>query len=878
MSILGSLQVRLGLDASTFASNFNRFSRATEKKVKAFQKSLSGIGNFGTMLGGAGLAAGLADVVSTAGDFQQSLSQVAAASGATGAEMQSLSDLALQMGRTTVFGANQVAAAMLDLGKAGISPAQMEAGTLAATLQLAATEGMDLSRAAEVIAEQMGAFGLSAEDSAAIADALAGAAIASTASVEGLAQALSQSAAVAHLSGASINDTAGALALLAQNGIKGSDAGTSLKTMMLRLVPPTKEAAVAMKKYGLSFKDSTGKVDSLTVVAGKLQDRLGKLSQAEKQSAMQTIFGTDAYRSAAIIMQGGTAELEKYISATRDKNAAEKLSEARTSGFNGAMARLKNSFESLKIEIAKGGLLDFLSGIADKATSAFSVFAQAPPWLKNTALGIAAAAALLPPLAFGLSTVAGVIPMFSGLVAGLTATALGPLGIVLIGLGYAMSKFSGSFSESFASLSTTNKTYVDDLKSAWADLGASAKSLWDEIGKWFADGSTDLGISAEQTSTDLKYFSTTWDEAVTGVVAAAELIIEWIKALVDGLRDFCQFIREEWNETVLPFITSLSDMSDTARSKLKDAENYVFDMANGAGKWFGDMSDSIFGTSEALEDFGETGKKVADEAVGHSWLTDLCQIGIENLRKFVSDGVNPAADSLSSFGGVGESLKIDLPDGTAKSYGARDRFKSLTESSSRAASDFESAWSISLRDTHQAIDEFVRSGSLRFNDLMKSIVADIAAAQLRKAATGLFEGVANSIGNLFGGSSSGSSGGSGGFFGSLASIGGGIFKALTSFEGGGFTGATARTGGVDGKGGFPAILHPRETVIDHAAIGKAARKSAVSSVTVSAPITLMPGVSREELARIIPEVQRNIIEIIPALVRRGGRYASAFGQ
>lgn len=876
MPVLGSLQVRLGLDAAAFQTHFNSFAKATERKVKAFQRSMSGIGNLGTLIGGAGLTAGLSDVVTTAGDFQQSLSQVAAASGATGGEMASLSELALEMGRTTVFGANQAAAAMLDLSKAGITPAQISGGTLAATMQLAATEGMELSRAAEVMAEQMGAFGLTAADAAGIADTLAGASIASTASVEGLAQALSQSAAVANLSGATINETAGALALLAQNGIKGSDAGTSLKTMFLRLVPPTKEAAVAMKKYGLSFKDSNGKLDSLTTVAGKLQDRLGKLTQVERQSALQTIFGTDAYRAAAIMMKGGSAELEKYISATRDKNAAEKLSEARTSGFNGAIARLRNSFESLKIEIARGGLLDFFAGLADKLASAAAWFAKSPPWIKNTAITLALVGAALPPIAFGLSTVAGLIPPLLTGFSGLAAFMLGPVGIIaaITGIAVAAAGLEGSFTDSIRNISTNNKPLVEDLKSSWESLAEKSRTIWQDITSTWTTSSAELAVSQQTATSENKIFATSWDEFMGGILAAAAYATEAVEAFITAMEKLGQWFATKWATDVQPYLDKISNGftkgvdSDPFLRKVRDS---MFG-SNVGTEYLNNFSDAATRSAAALEAFGETGKKVSDEAVGHSWLTDLCEKGIANFRSLITSGVTPAADSLSSFGDIGDGLQIDLPGYAPRAIPVNDRtLRPLADSANGTARDFQSAWAIALNDTNQAIDDFVRTGSLSFKDLMRSIVADFASAQLKKAASGLFSGVSSAISGMFAGSS-------GGFMSSIGSIGSSVLKGLASFDGGGYTGDSSRTGGIDGKGGSLAIMHPRETVIDHAAVGKSVRRHSRPSVNVSTPITLMPGVSREELARILPQVQRNIIDIIPALVQRGGRYAAAFGQ
>lgn len=312
------------------------------------------VAGLGKAFAGVGLTAAVTSFVGSSlkafGDFERSLNQVQAATGASGKEMKSMSDLALKLGADTKFSAGEAAAAMLELAKGGFSPAQIQAGALKNTMALAAAGGLDLAVAAGSMTAGMTAFGISAENSAEIANALAGAANASAADVSDMSQALSQVAAQASMSGLSLQETNAALAIFANNGVKGSDAGTSLKTMLQRLTPSTDAARNAMKALGLDFTNADGSFVSLADMAGQLQSKLAPLSAEQRQLALNTIFGSDASRAAAFLMKGGRAEVEKMTAAASDQTAAQKMADASMKGWAGTVEKLGGAWESFKVK------------------------------------------------------------------------------------------------------------------------------------------------------------------------------------------------------------------------------------------------------------------------------------------------------------------------------------------------------------------------------------------------------------------------------------------------------------------------------------------------------------------------------------------------
>lgn len=340
------------------ARGFNSAANNADRTGKKFSKLGAlgrGVGAAGAVMakglvvGGAAAVAVGTKAFNAFADFDKTIRQVGVQTGQTGKGLKQMSDLALQLGKDTSFSAGEASQAMLELAKGGMTAAQIKGGALKQTLTLAAAGGLELGSAATFMVNTLGAFGLKAQDAASVAAALAGGANASTASVESMGQALSQVGAGAKQAGMSVHETVAALAAFDQAGIKGSDAGTSLKTMLQRLAPQTDKARTAMKDLGIDFTKSNGSFKSMSQVAQILQTRLGGLSAAERTTALNTIFGSDASRAAAVLMENGAKGVQKYIKATKDRGAAEKLAKTNTQGAAGAIEQMTGSLDTLMI-------------------------------------------------------------------------------------------------------------------------------------------------------------------------------------------------------------------------------------------------------------------------------------------------------------------------------------------------------------------------------------------------------------------------------------------------------------------------------------------------------------------------------------------------
>lgn len=349
---------------------------------------------------------------SMAAGFDDAMSQVQGALGGASTDMDGLRDLALQLGADTVFSATESAQAMVELAKGGLTEAQIKGGALAASMDLAAAGQLNLADAAATTVQMMGSFGLGAGDATRIANALAGAANASSADVSDLTQAMSQCSAQAALAGWSLEDTAAALALFADHGVKGSDAGTSLKTMLQRLAAPTDQAAEAIAAYGLNIRDSNGQMKDISGIADELTGKLGGLSDAERDAALQTIFGSDASRAAAILMQSGSEGLAKYIAATNDATAAETMANAQKGELSWALENMGGAVESASIAFGTA-LAPAITAVAGVIGNVAEAFASLPAGVQTGIAVVLVLVAALGPLLMVIGSVVAALPAIS---------------------------------------------------------------------------------------------------------------------------------------------------------------------------------------------------------------------------------------------------------------------------------------------------------------------------------------------------------------------------------------------------------------------------------------------------------------------------------
>lgn len=394
---------------SEIASLYAAIGADTNPLERALGKASGMLGSFGSTIGGAvstAIGIGIAQLgagavrlvggafsgaIKEASSFEQTMNVLGAVTGATRGEMSLMSDMAIKLGGDVTLpgtSAVQAAQAMTELAKGGLSVRDaMDAAT--GTIQLARAAQVSEAEAATISANALNAFGLKGTQAGMVADLLAASANASSGSINDMAFALRMSSAVASSAGVSINDTVTSIGLLANAGLQGSDAGTSLKTMLMRLQSPTDEAAGKMKELGIRVYDTHGKMLPFKNIIGQLESSTGKLTQEQKAQALTTIFGADAIRAANILIKSGVKGFDEMSNAVNKTGSAQNLAAAQNAGLAGAMDALKSTVETLGLTFAKPlleplsrGLKQFTDWISSPAVSAG--IAQFGGWVGET--------------------------------------------------------------------------------------------------------------------------------------------------------------------------------------------------------------------------------------------------------------------------------------------------------------------------------------------------------------------------------------------------------------------------------------------------------------------------------------------------------------
>ena len=325
----------------------NRFSSGMSSGLKTLA------GAAGITAGVAGVTAAFKSALTTGMDFTTSMNTMQSVSSASAAQMQKVSAAARQLANDTSLpatSATDAASAMVELAKGGFTVEQsMQAAR--GTLQLAAAAQIDAATAATIQSQALQAFGKSADYAGTTADILANAANASSAEITDVAAALQQSGTVANQFGLTMTDTAAAIALMANAGIQGSDAGTLLKSALLALTDQGKPAQGAIEELGLQVYDAQGKFVGLSKLFGDLNKASKTMTAEQYQAATATLFGSDAMRLAGIAAQSGAEGYDAMVVAMGRQGSAAEVAAAKTRGLPGAWERFKNAVESASLTL-----------------------------------------------------------------------------------------------------------------------------------------------------------------------------------------------------------------------------------------------------------------------------------------------------------------------------------------------------------------------------------------------------------------------------------------------------------------------------------------------------------------------------------------------
>ncbi|WP_438467802.1 phage tail tape measure protein [Streptococcus pluranimalium] len=571
-------------------SDFQRGMAQAKTTIESLPKQVgSSMQKIGTTMQGIGkgmtvgmtvpLAAIGAASLKTFGDFQSQMNRVKAISGATGSQFEKLKTQAMDLGASSVFSATEVAKGQEMMASAGFKTNDIYKA-MPGVMDLAAVSGGDLALASEAAATAVNMFGLKAGQAGHVADVFAQAAADTNAEVGDMAEALKYAGPVAGALGISLEETAAAVGIMSNAGIKGSQAGTTLRTAMTRLTDPTKKMQGVMQDLGLEFFDSNGKMKSLSGITQELQTKMAGLTDKQKAAALSTLFGKESLSGMLALVDSAPGSLDKQTQALiKSDGAAKQMADTMNSGVKGSIEELKGALETAGITIGEI-LAPAFEKVVNGLTELINWFNQLNPSTQTVIVAIAGVVAAIGPLLVIIGTAAVTFAKFKaqtgilygaftvlkgavtalGAVFGFLATPIG-LAIAAIAAVVAVIIYLWNTNEGFRSaVIVAWEAIKQAFSSAWEFL----KSLWSGASEWFAQIWTQIVSFAQAAWTNFlafiapiveqfktlwgtikEFFATMWQTVVStateiwnSFVTNITAIVEAIKALWQPLQAF----------------------------------------------------------------------------------------------------------------------------------------------------------------------------------------------------------------------------------------------------------------------------------------------------------------------------------------------------
>lgn len=499
--------------------------------------------------------AGIGVAVKASADFEKEISKFNAAAQESPEILEEVRQKALQIGRDTSFGAGEAASAITNLSYAGLSTTEILEGAADAAVSLAEAGELEIPQAASIMSAAMNSFGIAAEDATGVADTMIGVFANSDTMVNELGEALQNVSATASTAGVSLEDTTVALGLLADKGIKGGKAGTTLNRMLLNLQPATNEAAGAMRELGLitedganQFFDAEGNMKSLSDVSETLQGSMEGLTKEQKLAYMETIFGSRALSAANALADAGSEGFSELANSMGEVAAADVASD-KLDNLSGSMTILKGTIETALIGVG-APLQDVLKGVVDAITGVINAFANLPKGVQKfltigaLVLGLVTGVAgaflmllgFLPAIMGGFATLTGVLlPVIAPFLAIVAAVALVAAGLVMLWkksetfqniVKTVFDAVTGFFSNAFGQIGNLISAFID------GDMWAVSEVLDNIFG--------DSGKLIPMFRSFFEFLQVTWtqiQEVFRAALDAITAIVSWFVEQVQAFWD-----------------------------------------------------------------------------------------------------------------------------------------------------------------------------------------------------------------------------------------------------------------------------------------------------------------------------------------------------
>lgn len=658
---VGSAKGYLDLDISGFLKGLKSAQEEADSASKNIATKIgSNISKAGGVLTSAGttlsknvtiplLGIGAAGL-KVATDFEKGMSEVKAISGATGKDFDALKDKAIELGASTAFSAGEVAEAMTEMAKAGWSSEQIIDG-MSGVLSAAAASGEGLASVSTIVADAITGFGLAASDSTKIADLLTQAANSGTIGVADLGESFKYIAPVANAMGLSVEDVTTAISAMSMAGIKGSQAGTSLRTMLTRMVKPTDDVASAMDELGIVLTNEDGSFKSLDTIVSDMRGSFSGLTDEQKTYYATVLSGQEGM-SGLLSLLNLTEEEYNAISESMDNagGVAEETAAIMQDNLQSKVEQLLGSLESLAIKLADF-VIPYVQQFVEWLTTLIEKFTALDPETQKTILKFAGLAAAAGPAVFALgkvvSGVGGLVTAFGKLSGGFTAVKSG--GVAASG---ALSKFGGVIAGitgpmiaviavvglvigAFVSLWKNNEEFRNNVTAIWNQI----KETFNNFAQGIVDRLNALGFDFKGIVEVIKavwegfcnFLAPIFEGAFQFVADAFKFIIDQILNLLDFL---IAIFKGDWEGAWNAVKNVFKSTWDFIMNTFKNILNTMKGILDTVCKWFGTTWSNTWNS-----------------------IKNTVSSVINNVKSIISSGFNSAKNTVS---GVFDSIKNSI--------------------------------------------------------------------------------------------------------------------------------------------------------------------------------------------------------------------------
>lgn len=611
--------------------------------------------------------------VKTAADFEAAMSKVAAVSGASASEMEALTEKAREMGSKTKFSASEAAEAMNYMAMAGWKTEDMLSG-IEGVMNLAAASGEDLATTSDIVTDALTAFGLTAQDSGHFADVLAAASSNANTNVSMMGETFKYCAPIAGSLGFSVEDTAEAIGLMANAGIKSTQAGTSLRTIMTNLSGEVKICGDSIGEVTIATSNADGSMRDLSDILADCRVAFAGLSESEKAAAAESLVGKNAMSGFLALMNAGEGDINKLSGAIDNcDGAAQNMADTMNDNLEGQLTILKSALEELAISFGQL-LIPALREVVQWLQGFIGFLNSLPEGVKKTIMVIALVAAALGPVliivgkvisAIGtimtiVPKVAGVINVVKGAFAALNATMLAnPIVLIIAAIAALVAAFIYLWNN------------CDGFRQFWIDLWENIKQIavavWEGLKTFFTAAWQAISTTAQTIWNGIKnFFSALWE----GIKTIFTTVLNVIKTIVTTYFNVYKTIITTVFNAIKTVITTILNAIKTVITKVWNTIKTVFttvlntikSVVSGA---FNAMWTGIKNTISGIVNTIKTGfnnavnfiKNLASSAF--SWGADIIEgivNGIKSCIGKVKDAVCSVADTIKSF------LHFSVPD------------------------------------------------------------------------------------------------------------------------------------------------------------------------------------------------------------------------